>query len=41
VGSGRRKLCDEEFVDTCVKKDDGFTEGQIEGSVTDMGVERN
>ena len=41
MGRGRRKLRNEEFVDVYVGKDDEFREGEIEGNVTDMGVERN
>ena len=41
MGRGRRKLRNEEFVDMYVGKDDKFREGEIEGNVTDMGVERN
>jgi hypothetical protein len=41
VGRGRRKLRNEEFVDMYVGKDDEFRESEIEGNVTDMGVERN
>jgi len=41
VGRGRRKLRNEEFVDLCVGKDDEFREGEIEGSMTNIGVERN
>jgi hypothetical protein len=39
VGRGRRKLSDEDFVDMCVGKDDEFRENEIDGSVTDMGLE--
>jgi hypothetical protein len=41
VGRGRRKLCDEEFFNMCVGKDDEFREDEIEGSVTDMGMEKS
>jgi len=41
VGRGRRKLRNEEFVDLYVGKDDEFSKCEIEGSMTDIGVERN
>jgi len=40
-GKGRRKLRNDEFVDVCVGKDDDVMEGEMEGCVTYMGVERN
>jgi len=41
VGRGRRKLRNDEFVDVCVGEDDDVMEGEMDGSVTYMGVERN
>jgi hypothetical protein len=41
VGRGRRKLRNEELVDMCVRKDDEFTENEMDGSVTDTGEKRN
>jgi hypothetical protein len=41
VGRGRRKLRNEEFVDIWVGKDDKVMEGEMDGSVTDMGEKRN
>jgi hypothetical protein len=40
-GKGQEKLSNEEFVDLYVGKDDEFIKCEIEGSVTDVGVERN
>jgi len=41
VGRGRRKLRNEEFDDMYVRKNDEFREDEMDGSVTDIGVERN
>ena len=41
MGRGRRKLRDEEFDDVCVGKNDEFRKDEMDGIVTDMGVERN
>ena len=41
MGRGRRKLRNEEFDDMYVRKNDEFREDEMDGIVTDMGVERN
>jgi len=41
VGRGRRKLRNDEFVDVYVGKDDDAMEGEMDGSVTYMGVGKN
>ena len=41
MGRGRRKLRNEEFDDMYVRKNDEFREDEMDGSVTDIGVERN
>ena len=41
MGKGRRKLCNEEFDNLCVGKDDEVMESEMDGSVTLMGLKRN
>jgi len=41
VGRCRRKQRREESVDVCVGKDDDVMEGELDRSVTYMGVEKN
>ena len=41
MGRGREKLRNEEFDDMCVGKNDEFGEGEMDGSVTCMGVKSN
>jgi hypothetical protein len=40
VGRGRRELRNEEFGELCVGEGDGVMEGEMDGSVTYIGVER-
>ena len=41
MGWGRRKLCNEEFDDLCVGKDNVVMDGVMGGNVTFMGVNVN